>query len=367
MYALSRAATDLRMAGGNNDGLWDEAGGPGLHRPAAILRIEATLRTGLSKSDEAHFLAQILAKKQAEWGDTPVTTLYPSALPQFIPFVTRKALDLARFARHPTEVTEGFIEASGSVNGANIADREVFFQRFEPHATVPATGKVIVVSPGLQETGRNFLEQIDQMNALGHTVITLDHQWSGYSKGGSPGAMDRLFGAARDVAAVAAQVAAWVESEPKLRGGEVLLFGNGVGGTAVLAATTMNDADRVKLKGPPMPKGLKMVLQAPFLKAVSSLSNTLLRVGAQIPGLRDLHLPGVGAPANAGDPDAGGKTQQEVLLEGSLPQPSALFAADDDLATLKHAISGGTTPGGSALIVHARGDEVAAFSGSEWL
>ena len=367
LYALSRSAADLPIAGGNNDGLWNEKGGPSMLGPTALLGIEATLRTGLSKTDEAQFIAQILAKKQAEWGDAPVTTLPASSLPNFTLFATRKAIDLARFARHPAEVTEGFVTASGSVDGATIADRDVFFQRFEPRTGVPATGKVIVVSPGLQETGRHFLEQIDAMNARGHTVITLDHQWSGHSKGGTPGGMDRLFGAARDVAAVAGRAAEWVQSDPTLQSGEVILFGNGIGATAVLAATTMNDADRVELSGPGMPKGLKMVLQAPFMEAEANLGNTLLRAGAHIPGFSYVQRLGVGAPVIAVDRDASAKTKQEALLEGTVAQPGTMFATDADLATLKKAIAGGTTPHGPALIVHARGDEVAALSGSEWL
>ncbi len=371
LYALSRSAADLKAAGGNNDGLWNEKGSPSMFGPAVLLDVEAKLRTGTSKVDEAQFVAQILAQKQKDWGGAAVTTLTAADLTDFTRFATKKAIDLARFDRHPSEVTEGFVKASGAVNGEKIAPRELFFQRFEPRADAVPSGKVIVLSPGFQETGRNFLEQIDAMNAAGHTVVAFDHQWSGHTKGGSPGGMDRLFGAARDVAAMAAHAAELLETDPKLKahpGREVVLFGNSMGGAAALAAATLTDQGMLALDGgAKMPRGIKMVLQAPFVDTKPNLTNTLLRVGGQVPGFKDLQLPGIGLPVIAVDADASAKTKQEALLEKIVAQPETMVSGAQDMAALKALIGKGRGPEGQAVIVHARGDKLAAFSGSEWL
>jgi len=341
--------------------------------PAVLLGVEAKLRTGLSKVDEAQFVAQILAKKQVEWGDSPVTLLGPNDVTDFTRFATKKAIDLARFDRHPSEVSEGFVKAGGGVPGVadDIASRDLFFQRFEPRAGVPSSGKVVVLSPGFQETGRNFLEQIDKMNAAGHTVIAFDHQWSGHTKGGSPGGMDRLFGAARDVAQMAAYAAGVLKTDPEFANdprAEVVLFGNSMGAAAVLAAATLNDNGKMKLDGPlQMPKGLKMVLQAPFVEVKANLTNTLLRVGGHVPGFKNAQLEGIGLPVIAVDGDASAKTKQEALLEKIVAQPGTMVSGEHDMAYLKDMISKGGLPQGQAVIVHARNDKLAGFKGSEWL
>src|SRR5687767_880004 len=101
LYALTRSTADLKIAGGDQDGIWNEKGGPSMVGPALILDLEAKVRIGTSKQDEAQFVAQMLAKKQAEWGDTPITKLTENDVVDFTRFATKKAIDLARFDRHP--------------------------------------------------------------------------------------------------------------------------------------------------------------------------------------------------------------------------------------------------------------------------
>lgn len=372
LYALKQSAADLKIAGGNQNGLWDESGGPKLPGPGLVLELESRVRIGTSKSDEAQFVAQLLAQKQQEWGDTPVTRLGPLDLPDFTRFVTRKAIELARFDRHPSEVTEGFVTARGTVDapGEAIAEREVFFQRYKPHADVKPSGKLVVLSPGFQETGRNFLEQVEAMNRAGHEVMLLDHQWAGHSKGGNPGGMDRLFGAARDVAAVAAHAQQILESDPAFAKNperEVILFGNSMGGAAALAAAVLNDHGKLKLDGPQMPKGLRMVLQAPYLGANNNVQNTGLKLMGHVPGVNRLQLYSVGLPVITTDASTAEKTKNDALLERTVAQPGTMVTPEEDLAFLKKMIASGQGPLGQAMIVHAKKDLLASFKETVWL
>src|SRR5690606_32433287 len=182
---------------------------------------------------------------------------------------------------------EGYVRAAGSVDGQAIEPRDVFWQRWAP--TAPASGKVVVISPGFQETGRNFLEQVQLLNAQGHEVVVMDHQWAGYSRG-ERGAIDRGYGVARDVAAVAAFAQTLVDAREG--GGEVVLFGNSMGaGPGVLGALALNDSGRRELEGPQMPKGLNAVLQAPFLSLKRSVVNRGLEALSGVPVLNEVALP----------------------------------------------------------------------------
>ena len=48
-----------------------------------------------------------------------------------------------------------------------------------------------MLSPGFQETGRNFYEQIQLLNQQGHDVLVMDHQWAGYTSG-EKGTLDKV-------------------------------------------------------------------------------------------------------------------------------------------------------------------------------
>jgi alpha-beta hydrolase superfamily lysophospholipase len=157
-----------------------------------------------------------------------------------------------------------FVNASGSVNGENIPTREIFCQRFKPISS--PNGKIVVISPGFLESGRNFYEQADILNKKGYDVIIMDHQWAGYTKGGKPGLADRGFGVTRDTASVTAYAQTILEKEySSYSKKEVLIIGNSMGaGPGALGATTLNDNNKIKLNGPKMPIGVNIILQSPF-------------------------------------------------------------------------------------------------------
>ena len=372
LYALTQAARDLPEVGGNGNGLFDEAHGPTFGRVPLLLDLESRFRVGLSGDDERKFLGQVLAQKQAEWGGVPVTTLTPEALPHFEAFVARKTLDLAKLGRTPAEVTEAFVPAAGAVDGQVVAPRDVFTQRFAPREGVPASGKVIVISPGFQETGRNFLEQIDQLNRQGHTVVTLDHQWAGHSLGSELGTLDRLYGAARDVAAVARAAQASLATDPRLASvapgsREVVVYGNSMGGAAALAAATLLDHDRLVLDGDAAPKGLRLALQSPFLGAAKNAGTLTATALAKLPLLNKVALRGVNVPPLTFDGPTAAKTAEEALLERITARPEAMVRANADLADLRAGIGAGQRPRGQVVIVHGTHDRLADFAGSQWL
>ena len=366
--ALTRSVAD---ATGNRDGIHDNEtlaaghlpqGRPSSRQPL-LHRLTSHFAPGLSTRDERAQLSTFVAEREASWG-APTSTLTAADVPWFEAFRTEKAAALVRFDRHPGEVTEGYVRAAGSVDGQPIEPRDVFWQRWAP--TAPPTGKVVVVSPGFQETGRNFLEQVQLLNAEGHEVVVMDHQWAGYTRG-QRGAIDRGYGVARDVAAVAACAQTLVEAQGHADG-EVVLFGNSMGaGPGVLGALALNDSGRLQLEGPQMPRGLNAVLQAPFLELNRSVVNRGLSALSEVPLLRDVALPSSGLPVLTRDPVAATKLAQHVVLEGVVARPQAMGAANADLTDLWKAIGEGKGPTGRVAIIHGDGDPLADVEGSREL
>jgi alpha-beta hydrolase superfamily lysophospholipase len=366
--ALTRAVED---ALGNKDGIAGNEsrpagsanGGPLASNPL-LARLQSSFAPGLSTRDEQASLAGFVREREVAWG-APVTSLTADEVPHFEAFRTEKAAALVRFDRQPGEVTEGFLRAAGSVDGEDIAPREIFWQRWAP--TAPPSGKVVVISPGFQETGRNFLEQVQLLNAQGHDVVLMDHQWAGYTKG-NPGGLDRGYGVARDVAATAAFAQQLADREYAGRPHEVVLFGNSMGaGPGVLGALALNDAGKVQLEGAQMPKGLSAVLQAPFLQMKAGLLNQGLEVMSRIPLLKELPLPSMGLPVLTHDDAAAAKLAQHVVLEGVVARPQAMSAADGDLASIWKLVESGAGPQGRVSIVHGDRDPLADVEGSRRL
>ncbi len=373
LYALTQTARDLPALGGNANGVFDEARAPTFGKVPLLLDVESRFRVGLSADDEIKFLTQVYANKRAAWGDAPITTLPAGALANPAAFELRKVLELAKYDRRPEEVTEAFVKATGTVDGQAIAPREVFTQRYAPRAGVAPTGKVIVISPGFQETGRNFLEQLDALTRAGHTVVTLDHQWAGHTKGAEAGTLDRLYGAARDVAAVAAAAQASLATDPRLAkvpasAREVVVLGNSMGGAAALAAAVLVDHGRLELGGGLVaPKGLRLALQSPFLEPAKNLSTMTATALAKLPLVNKVELRGVNVPPLAFDADTQAKTAQEALLERIVARPEAMVRANDDLADLRASIAAGARPLGQVVVAHGVHDRLAAFAGTTWL
>src|SRR5690606_19324808 len=186
--------------------------------------------------------------------------------------------------------------------------------------------------------------------------------WAGYSRG-ERGAIDRGYGVARDVAAVAAFAQTLVDAREG--GGEVVLFGNSMGtGPGVLGALALNDSGRLELEGPQMPKGLNAVLQAPFLSLKRSVVNRGLEALSGVPVLNEVALPSSGLPILTRDPVAATKLAQHVVLEGVVARPQAMGAAAADLEDLWGALRSGTGPQGRVAIIHGDGDPLADIQGS---
>ena len=361
--ALRRNLDDVE---GNRDGV------PNNERPSSPLghllekaaqnplvnKALSTFEPGLSTKDEERRISAFVSAREQRWG-RPTTALTAKDVPDLERFRAEKALALARFGRDPSQVTERFVEAKGSVDGQKIADRKVFTQTWAPIGT--PSGKTVVISPGFQETGRNFYEQIDLLNRQGHEVVVMDHPWAGYTQG-DKGGIDRGYGIARDVASVAAQAAVGNEKKyGQVAGHEVVLMGNSMGaGPGVLGALALNDAGKISLSGPPMPKGLNAILQAPFLDTTPSALNKLLTATSHVPLLKDQELPSTGLPVLTRDPAAAAKFANHAAAEKIVARPQAMSAATADLEAIRKLVASGQGPTGRIYVIHGDQDPLAS-------
>jgi len=354
---------DMKDAQGNKDGIWgneDEfshSTGSFFDRQPMISKAMSFASVGWSTKDEIQELSQFRAEKESEWGQS-VSNLDLSSMKNGQLFAAQKAIALDRMDRKPSDVIDGFVQAAGKVDGEDIAPRKIFFQRFKPIGE--PSGKVVTLSPGFQETGRNFYEQIQKLNELGHDVVVMDHQWAGQSEG-SPGGLDRGFGASRDVAAVVAHANQIAEKEyGNHPDKEVVLFGNSMGaGPGVLGALVMNDNDLIELDGPQMPKGLRAVLQSPFLDATPNKINDALGLASNLPLLNKIQAPSAGVPVLTTDKVGAQKGAQSAVLEDVRAQLRSMSSANEDLGRIKSLIADGSGPKGQISIVHAERDPLA--------
>jgi pimeloyl-ACP methyl ester carboxylesterase len=329
-------------------------------------KISLWFAPGLSTKDDVKRLSDYTNDRERAWG-RPVTDLAPDALPDMGLFRAEKAAALTRFGRTPSDVTEGFLDAKGSVNGQAIAERQIFWQRWKPIGN--PNGKVVVVSPGFQETSAEFLEQANSLNKLGYDVILMDHQWAGHTTGGEPGGIDRGFGVARDVAAVAAEAARIADRDhADVAGHGVILMGNSMGaGPGVLGALALNDAGLIDLQGPKMPRGLDAVLEAPFLQLTPSLVNDAVAIGAHIPLLNGIAMPSAGVPVLSHDSVANAKFANHAATNDVRAQLGAMTAANTDLKFIRGLVDDGRGPTGRLYVIHADQDPLADPAGSRWL
>jgi alpha-beta hydrolase superfamily lysophospholipase len=345
---------------GNKDGIVGNEGAAANTAPKTnwfdtnplLFSLKQQLAVGVSKNDETASLATFLSA--FEQGAGPVTSLSKPAhvdADDFAAFRLDKAITLVRFGRTPADVTDHVVSARGSVDGAAIAPRDVFVQHYAPQGT--PTGKTIVVSPGFFEDGRHHTEQAMLLSAAGHSVVVLDHQWAGLSST-SNGGIDRGFGIARDVAAVAG----WAHAaEPN---NTVVLLGTSMGGGAgVVGALTMNDLGRVQLDGPAMPRGIDGVVQGAFFERSSSVVNATLAAVGRVPLLRDIPLPATGMPILSGDQATLRKLAAHATTEQLTGRAQAFHASTDDLATITTLLKQGHTPAGRVYALHADKDTLA--------
>lgn len=365
---------ELRDLQGNADGLWnneDEAAGTpenAVARNPLVLKGRAQLWAGLSTRDEIAVLKQFRADQEAQW-QAPVTSLDLSSLKDGELFAVQKTLALTRMDRHPRDVTEGFIQAAGQVNGESIAPRDIFWQRFKPVGE--PSGKLVVMFPGFLQTGRNFYEQVALLNQDGHDVMVMDQQWAGQTKGGKSGGVDRGFGIARDVAAMTAYAQTQLEADygqdPRH---ELILMGTSLGGgPGVMGALTLQANGKMALEGPAMPEiaNLKVVLQGPFIAATETLQNKVFDGASQVPGLNQLPLPSTGLPVLTSDAVAGQKIAQGAVMEDLQARLQAMTAVNEDMQTVLDLIAAGKGPNVPIEIIHSTGDPLASAEKSQWL
>ncbi len=359
---------DLKDVLGNQDGIWGNehkaqgTTGDFFDKNPMAAKIAEHLSVGFSARDEVSTLKAFTAAAEKAWGE-PVLSVDKDRLNGGDLFAAQKAIALTRLGRTPSEVTDHFVTAGGSVNGRDVPDRDIFTQRFKP--TGEPSGKVLVLSPGFQETGRNFYEQIDKLNQLGHEVVVMDHQWAGQTDG-KKGGLDSGFGVARDVAAVAAYAQTLVDNEPGLD--EVILYGNSMGaGPGVIGAMTLNDNGLIDLDGPQMPQGLRAVVQAPFLEGSPNLVNDVVGFASKIPMLNAIKAPAAGVPVLTTDNVGAQKGAQHAVLEDVRAQLSAMTAAEDDIQFMLGLIERGQGPGGQLAVVHGDDDPLAHAAKCGWL
>lgn len=355
---------------GNKDGLFGNEDLPKgaldrssfFDRQPVLNRLKVGAQTGLSARDEIERLSRFVSAQEERWG-TSTTGLSASEITDFERFRTEKAIALTRFGRTPEEVLDVIIPAKGSVDGQEIAPRDVFAQVWKPVGE--PSGKVVVMSPGFLQTGRNFYEQIDLLNREGHEVVVMDHQWAGYSSG-PKGGIDRGFGVARDVAAVAAFAHGRAQAVYSDRSPEVVLVGTSMGaGAGVFSALVMNDAGKVSLEGAQMPKGLSAVLQAPYFDKTPTVVNKGLSLLGRVPLLKDLPLPSLGLPILAKDADINQKLAQHASAEGLVARASAFHASDADIRRVRELLEAGATPEGRVFFLHGDDDPLASLQAAK--
>lgn len=369
---LYAALQDLPSQGGNGDGLWfnelrprHEAGDRFTRNPM-LLSLQTSSRLGWSTKDEVEKLAAFAAGAEAKYGQPLLDPEVAGRLQNPALAAVEKAIALERLGRHPKDVTEGFITAAGSVDGHEIATRQLFHQRFRPIGE--ASGQVILVSPGFQETGRDFQDLIHELCLRGHDVVAMDHQWAGYSEG-RPGGMDSGFGVARDVAAMSA-FAAKLAHETYGEAGRVTLYGNSMGGgPGVLLASSLNEAGKIELGGEhgPMPRGLPVVVSAPFLGTTPNPVNDTLELAAGLPILNAIQLPSAGIPVLSRDPQARQRGAQSAVLANTKAQLGAFEAPKASIERLFELTALGFGPAGLVEIVHGQGDTLASHDASQRL
>lgn len=339
-----------------------------VRRQPLLQKLAAFARPGASTKDDVQRIEHFLAETEARFGE-PISTLEHPAMTDGRRMRAEKALALLRFGRRPSEVTETFLRTTAKVDGADIAPRDLFIQRWRPIGK--PSGKVYVIAPGFLETGRNYYEQAQLLNRRGHDVLILDQQWAGYTadsrRGVVKGAIDRGFGIARDVADAAAYGNELLNKEygahPKK---QLVLVGTSMGGgPGVLGALTMYDAGKLDLgkradgTARTIPADREYILQGAFLGRTRTPINDALDLSGRIPGVRNVALPATGLPLLNDDPGTNVKIAAHAVEEDVRGRPQAFRAALADITTVREMVADGNVPKGRAHIIHSAKDHLA--------
>lgn len=308
------------------------------------------------RGDHVESVSRLLAFRaqcESQWGES-TTGLDLGRVEHGELFAVRKALFLCRLNREPRDVTEGFLTASGNVDGRRIEPREIFWQRFRP--SVEPRGQVVVISPEFGGNGRGYYGAASQLNSFGYDVLLMDHQWAGHSEG-LRGNLDSGFGVARDVAAVAAYAQRIIEREyAEQADAGITLIGKNLGASVgVLAATVLNDRDLLRLDGRQMPKGINAVLVSPWLGAGESWRNKIRKIASQLPVVNQLAAPD----------DARG-----IVLDSPKNLRSrfrGMAKASPDVQRLYSLIEGGSRADGKIYVIHSSNHPFIDPERSAWL
>jgi pimeloyl-ACP methyl ester carboxylesterase len=361
---LGSTLRNVADARGNKDGIPSNEASPAgsltdvsLADRQPLLNTLGTARSvGVFEKDAQQQLSAFVDAHERAWGQK-VTQLDASTIPDFTRFKGEKAAALVRFGRTPSEVTEGFYKAEGSVDGQRIAPRNLFWQHWAPVGK--PSGLSVLVLPGFLQSGRSFYEQVDLLTRQGHDVYVMDQQWAGNSSG-KAGGIDRGFGITRDVAAMTAFVADRANKKDPAKPHRIVLAGTSMGGGAgATGAIILNEAGKVQLKGLQMPMGVSAVLQSPYFAKTKTVTNTVLSALGRVPLLKSLPLPALGLPTLSRDPAVQAKFAGHVASEKLVARAQAFNASDKDLARIRQLIDEGHTPQGRIYVVHGDHDPLA--------
>ncbi|MBI2375794.1 MAG: alpha/beta fold hydrolase [Deltaproteobacteria bacterium] len=363
---LAATLAELEDLKGNRDGIWaNESQGAGqtgsiLARNPLALKLQKAMSIGLSAKDEIEKLAKFRAEAEAGYGRPVIDPEIEAKLNGGALFAAQKAVALARLGRDPSEVFERFVEASGSIDGTAVSKARVFTQHFLPEGA--PTGDVVVMSPGFLETGRAFLDEVTELTKKGVHVVCMDHQWAGHTQG-KKGGIASGESIAIHVAAVAAD-ALEVARERYGTKAKLTIVGESMGGgPGAFGAVLMNELGKLELDGgKSMPKGVGLILQAPYFGATPSLLNGTLKAAATLPLLNRLELPALGLPDFVDDTVGEHKVAQGMVLEDIRGQLSAFKASDPFLEKLMNAIDAGQRPTGAIRVLHDSADPLADFA-----
>lgn len=364
---------ELKDLLGNQDGIWGnedkKAGTTGdvFDTNPLALRVRVAASTGVSAADELKLLADFVKDREAAWGRPVMDDDVKVQLNGGELFAAQKAIALTRYGREPDDVKERFVDASGSVNGKNIAPARVFTQHFEPLGT--PSGDVVVMSPGFLESGRAFLDQVDRLNKAGAYVVVMDHQWAGQTDGKKGGIANGE--------SIALHVAAVVEDAARIgreRYGDQLhlaVVGESMGGgPGALGAVLMARAGKLEISGSPqsaLAGDVDLFLQAPYLAATPTLVNKALAMAGQIPLLNRIAAPALGLPDFVEDPRGEHLVAQAMVVEDVRGRTQAFGASDSFVTAMNDLLSSGVKPGGRVMVAHDEQDPLADFTKSEAL
>jgi pimeloyl-ACP methyl ester carboxylesterase len=328
----------------------------GLKQNPGALRAMLWASVGLDTRDGVGKLQRFREDAERHWGAPVIDPAIVSQLHDGKIYAALRAIDLVGLGKKPSEITDGFFTASGSVDGAKIEPRNIHFIHWKPVAE--PQGKVVVVSPGFLESGESFALLADHLSKLGYDVVIGEHQWAGHSSG-KAGGIDRGFGVTRDAAAMGALGAKLTKQLYGDRG-QVLILGNSMGaGPGVLTALTMNDNDRLKLEGDQLPKGLPFVCIGAYFGASDNAQNAFTGLLAKSSLINKKALPAIGMPSLTDAALASQRGAQTAVRVDARAQAKASDAVVLDTDKTLRLIDGGLKPHGIGALIHSANDSLA--------